>query len=625
MRINDYICKNQSINATSSLFMRHLIWIFFSLLISVECLADSSADNNIVIDSRIVTYLLKAQGDQLSEVKVSETTHYIARRADARTFAVTFYGDGITIDKAHASGSQPIYRSWVDDDLFYSGSRVCALPLNLKKDKPAKVVFERTYKDPEQFCQIMLISPYFTRHLEYRVQVPNVLVDKIVLMPKNFAEGMELVRKDEPNGDVIYSVIFNNEEPFKPESMSGSADMTAPQILVKGYFDNVESLYGFLREKVDENETSDNVAELARKLCEGLNTEQDKIDAIAAWVRNNIRYVGIEHGEYGLKPEAAETVLTNRYGDCKGSANLIRVMLRAVGIDGRLAWIGTRGDVPGDWTEIESLAAGNHQIAAAVVGDSVIFIDGTTQFAPKGFIPNTIGGQQCLVLNGDNVLIATVPEATRNMLQMTGETELKDGALAGRYEAKYGGEMRMALLSSLNAVSAPKRNAALEILLAFDRQSVRAENIVLNEGDSDAQTAEIVFDEADKAAVRELSSGKTYIQLRPFKTALYPTLDAKNRKHDILFRHPYDLSSTIVFKIPEGYEIESLPERIDIATPWFVGFMEYTMDQSNDRVICSAALQCVKTEGDYSEAESWNSAIKEIKNASSTPLVLVKK
>lgn len=603
--------------------MRYLFPIFLSLLFCVNGLAASSANDNVVIDNQIVSYVLKPKDGKLNEVKISETTYYVANRADERMYAVSFYGDGITIDKAQAPDSKPIYRAWEDEDLFYTGSRVCALPLNLKKGKPAKVVFERTYKEPEQFCQIMLISPYYTRHAEYRISVPGILADKIVLTPKNFSEGMEMTCRRESNGDVTYSVTLDNEEPFKSEPLSGSADMTAPQILVKGYFDGVEGLYDFLRSKVNDEETSAAVAELTSQLCEGLATDRQKIDAIATWVRNNIRYVGIEHGEYGLRPDDAESVLTKRYGDCKGSANLIRTMLRSAGIDGRLVWIGTRGEVPGDWTEIESIAAGNHQIAAAVVGDSIIFIDGTTQFAPKGFIPSSIAGQQCMILNGDTPLIARVPDASRSVMELNGEATLNnDGALSGHYAATFGGERRMALLGTLNSISAAKRTAALQLLMVFDRQGVRAENITVVEAAPDDYATTVMFDEDDKAAVRKLSSGKTYVQLRPLRAALYPTIDAKNRRHDILFRHPYDIAATIVFDIPEGYALETVPEKVTISTPWFEGFVDYALDESGDKVVCTARLECVKTEGSVTEAESWNNAVKEIRKASSNPLVL---
>ena len=606
--------------------MRRLIWVIFYSLFVLKVVASTQADDNVVIDNRVVSYVLKPKNGKLNEVKVSETTYYVANRADERMYAVTFYGDGITIDKAQAPDSKPVYRAWEDDDLFYTGSRVCALPINLKKGKPAKVVFERTYKEPEQFCQIMLISPYYTRHVEYRISVPAVLADKIVLTPKNFYDGMELSRRDEPNGDVTYSVTLDNEEPFRSEPLSGSADMTAPQILVKGYFDGVSDLYSFLRAKVNDNETSDSVDELTSRLCAGLSSDQQKIDAIADWVRNNIRYVGIEHGEYGLKPDDAESVLSKRFGDCKGSANLIRTMLRSAGIDGRLVWIGTRGDVPGDWTEVESLAAGNHQIAAAVVGDSIIFIDGTTQFAPRGFIPSSIAGQQCMVLDGDNPLITTVPQATASILDLAGDVSLTDDEnLAGHYTMNYGGGRRVALLASLSAISAPKRTSALQVLLAFDRQGVRAENIVVNEGASDDMVATVTFNEVDKAAVRQLSSGKTYVQLRPLRAALYPTIDANNRRHDILFRYPYDVTARLVFDIPEGYALETVPEKISIVSPWFVGYVDYQLDEAAKKVVCTAEVRCVKTEGSATDAESWNNAVKEIRKASNAPLVLIKK
>lgn len=603
--------------------MRRFLSFLFFLFVVVSTFGITRADDNVVIDKQTNKFVLKQQNGRLSEVRVSEVSEFLATRADDNALAVTFYGEGVEINKAKAPDSRPVYRAWQDDDLFYTGSRVCVLPLKLKKGKPVEAVFERTYKEPEQFCQIMLTSPYYTRRATYTVTVPPELAGQIVLTPKNLPVDAEIQRVARPNGEVVYSLELTDIEPYRSEPLSAASDCSAPQILVGGYFADIDSLYDFLRLRVDEDERSDAVRALAVSLCEGKTDDLAKIDTIASWVRNNIRYVAVEHGEYGLRPDAAESVLSKRYGDCKGSANLIRAMLRSVGIDGRLAWVGTRGDVPGKWTDIVSLAAGNHQIAAAVVGDSVIFIDGTVQFAPRGLIPGTIAGQQCLLLNGERCRIETIPEGlnSHSRINATARLRLDDGALSGAYTTVFSGEMRMSLLGAVNGVSAPKRKAALQALLSFERNGITPDSIELTFGALDDATATVTHTESDKAAVKKLATGKTYVQLRPLRAALFPTVDARNRKFDILYRHPYDVKSVFSFSIPDEYTVESVPDKVEIKSPWFEGYIDYAT--TGRTVVCTAEVRCIKNEAPASEAEAWNSAIKEIKTASSAPVILV--
>ena len=102
------------------------------------------------------------------------------------------------------------------------------------------------------------------------------------------------------------------------------------------------------------------------------------------------------HGESGQRPDPASEVLRKRFGDCKGSAILTRDMLRAVGIDARLVWIGTR-DIGTDWTDIPNISSGNHMISAVMLpGDSIMFLDGTSTYSTPGNQPYGITGCQAM-------------------------------------------------------------------------------------------------------------------------------------------------------------------------------------------------------------------------------------
>ena len=83
------------------------------------------------------------------------------------------------------------------------------------------------------------------------------------------------------------------------------------------------------------------IKEKTLELTANAKSDEEKIRNIYYWVQDNIRYIAFEDGIAGFKPDEANNVLTKRYGDCKGMANLTRQMLKAAGFDARLTWIGT--------------------------------------------------------------------------------------------------------------------------------------------------------------------------------------------------------------------------------------------------------------------------------------------
>ena len=48
-----------------------------------------------------------------------------------------------------------------------------------------------------------------------------------------------------------------------------------------------------------------------------------RLQAVAAYLEQKIRYVGIYSGIGGLKPYPAQQVFTNQHGDCKDNATLL--------------------------------------------------------------------------------------------------------------------------------------------------------------------------------------------------------------------------------------------------------------------------------------------------------------
>ncbi len=112
--------------------------------------------------------------------------------------------------------------------------------------------------------------------------------------------------------------------------------------------------------------------------------------------------------------------------------------------------------------------------------------------------------------------------------------------------------------------------------------------------------------------------------MRPLRAAYYPRLDAKERHSPIDLGRKKNFETRLVCQVPDEYKIETLPERQTIDSPWFKGFVEYSLADDGKTVVCNANLNCIKCDGRSDEVERWNEAVKEIEKASGTPVILTK-
>ncbi|MGV3762031.1 DUF3857 domain-containing transglutaminase family protein [Parapedobacter sp.] len=99
-------------------------------------------------------------------------------------------------------------------------------------------------------------------------------------------------------------------------------------------------------------------------------------NAAIRFVQDEIRYTGVEIGEYSHKAHQPEDVFTQRYGDCKDKSLLLVSMLRYGGIDAHLALVNTTliskiGD------QLPSPSAFNHAIVRFKIDNKPYWVDPT--------------------------------------------------------------------------------------------------------------------------------------------------------------------------------------------------------------------------------------------------------
>jgi len=131
-------------------------------------------------------------------------------------------------------------------------------------------------------------------------------------------------------------------------------------------------------------EVTPTITALANQLTANLPTPRAKALVLSDWVRRNIRYVAVYINAGGVVPHAAQSVLDNRYGDCKDHVALLEALLKAVAIESSPALIsyGSAYTLP----KVAALSPINHAITYIPSLD--LFLDSTATGTAAGYLPN---------------------------------------------------------------------------------------------------------------------------------------------------------------------------------------------------------------------------------------------
>src|SRR5215217_4622335 len=278
------------------------------------------------------------------------------------------------------------------------------------------------------------------------------------------AEGVTFNHpKIEPTANgTSYSWELSNLAPIPDEPMSPSLSNLVPHLAVSYHppantppltiktFANWGDVAVWMSELEDPQvQVNDALARKAYELTALAKTEYEKIRAIAQYVQN-IQYISIQTGigrGGGYRPHASNQVFAKSYGDCKDKANLMRAMLKVVGITAFPVSIysGDPDYVKPDWPSPQQF---NHCIIAIKIGDQtqagtivqhatlgrLMIFDPTDGETPLGDLPFYLQGSLALINSKESKELIRMPVTPpeTNQLERSATLALRlDGALTG--------------------------------------------------------------------------------------------------------------------------------------------------------------------------------------------------
>jgi hypothetical protein len=383
----------------------------------------------------------------------------------------------------------------------------------------------------------------------------------------------------------------------------------------------------------------DAIAAKAKQITADAKTEFDKIKAVGRYAQS-INYVSIQIGTGrggGYRPHAATEVFAKSYGDCKDKANLMRAMLKAIGIKSYLVSIysGDPNHVRREWPSPHQF---NHCIVAVKIGDEtqalsvvehstlgrLLIFDATDDITQVGDLPAHEQGGYALIIAGEAGALLkmpiTPPEA--NMLNRNADVQLNaDGSIMATLQERSTGQAAVRERSRFKGMTRPEYNGGIERWIAQGATGVQVSKIEpLDEPGEGKFSLSADF---SAPAYGQLMQGRLLV-FRPAIVSRRESLSLTEaaRKHPVVLT-PQAYSETTKVKLPGGFEVDEMPDAVKLEDAFGSYSTSYAV--KDGALLFTRTLIVRPATVPVAEYPKVRSFFERIRAAEQSPVVLVRK
>ncbi len=442
---------------------------------------------------------------------------------------------------------------------------------------------------------------------------------------------------------------MRNLPPIDPEPLSPSVTNLAPRIAItyapasvgepssSKTFASWEDVSRWYTELSDQQVTLDDaIAGKARELTANSKTELEKICAIARYVQG-LQYISIQIGMGRFRPHTATEVFAKSYGDCKDKANLMRAMLKAVKINSYpvLIFSGDPTYVREEWPSptqfnhaIIAIAVGKETVVPTVIEHAklgrLLIFDATDDNTTVGDLPFHEQGSFALVAAGDQgslVRMPTTPPEANRMERQTQVVLTGEGAITAKVQERSQGQAAVSERGIFRTLSRSDYQKAIETWITTGATSAKVNKI---EPVDDRLEGRFALD-VDFTAERYAQVMQERLLI--FKPAIVSRLDSlaltrTSRKAPVVLRSNA-FTETVRVKLPEGFEVDEMPDALKIETPF--GNYTATYEVKDGQLLFTRSLQMRAMTIPVDQYTAVRSFFERIRATEQAPVVLAKK
>lgn len=346
----------------------------------------------------------------------------------------------------------------------------------------------------------------------------------------------------------------------------------------KGTFESWDQ-YGKLYDKltIGRYELPEEAKKEIIALVKDAANDKEKISILYKYLQEKTRYVAIEMGISGIQPQNASDVYVNHYGDCKDLSTYMIAMLKTIGIKAYPALaLGRRSGLVNPGFVSDNF---NHCIAVVPMKDDSIWLECTAKYTDLDDTPYNIQGINALVVDdvGGKLIKTPVKESVSNtMITKIDGTLLPTGNLEFQAEFITSGNKKNMYKSALE--SNDKKDNTIFLQRVMNDYYPNADVDDFQFGKS-PQGNDFIVDFTGTLKKFAPPKGKRLF----INPAIYTRIDdsdipkekPEERIYPVFYFYPYVNIDEVNIKIPDNYEIEMLPDSVNISNDFAEFSAEY--------------------------------------------------
>ena len=511
---------------------------------------------------------------------------------------------------------------------LYEDSRVTYVEVNYS-DYPYTVEFEykKTYK------KTMYYPSWYIQSFNTSIENASLVVNAFNQNQLSYkADNIDLEPLIEKNGGKAkYTWNVNDKEAIKYEPHAPSRWKVLPTILLlpktfqfgkytgtaNSWFDYGTFMYELNK---DRDKLPNEMKKKVHELTATAETDREKINILYQYLQKNTRYVSVQLGIGGWQTFSAEYVSKNEYGDCKALTNFMKSMLKEIGITSYPVLIGSGKS---DDLIREDFVYPRFDHVILNVPSEDYWLECTSSVNPPNYLGSRNENKRVFCFNETGGQLLKTPDfkaeqnrkenkavitlAASGDAHLTNEIFLSGGRQDWFRQAHF----------FLSEEDQKKRFMKNE---AFPSFTVNEYGITLNEDKPEVTEA------YDIDIKRYASKGgkRLFVPLNLVNPNTYVPASTEKRIHPLhITSDSYD-EDQITFNLPEGYEIESMPEPIfNLETDF--GVYKVSLKVEGNQLVYSRKLKLIPGDFPAERYDDYRNFRMEIGTRDSIKLVLVKK
>ncbi len=316
-----------------------------------------------------------------------------------------------------------------------------------------------------------------------------------------------------------------------------------------------------------------------RRITQGITDPRQKAQKVYELFQASTRYVSVQLGIGGWQTYDATYVAERGYGDCKALSNYLMALLESAGIRSHPALIHNNYGSSEVLEEFPNNAF-NHVILMVPLPADTLWLEATSQSIPFGRIGAGNEDRFALVVDPVRSTLLPTPASTpeQNARIRNAEVELhaSGGAVAG-VEMQYSGNQQDYVMRAI--VNAPYRDQMKWLHNALDIPSFNVLSADFS-GVQERRPSSTITANLELPRYAAQTGQRMFLSTNLMERDAYVPPEDDNRTQPVSLAYRYLDEDNVKFILPDGYQIEAMPEDVSIETSFATFSATHTVEEN---------------------------------------------